>query len=102
MPPATGNMPPSSACTSASSTIATVPISHEMIAAGPAATTAFSAPKSQPDPMMEPTEAHIRPMSPTSRRRPPESVVATGTAWSTFGMSSGLSDAGLTSEEATD
>ncbi len=61
MPPATGNMPASSACTRASSTIPTAPISHDTIAAGPAATTAFSAPYSHPEPMMEPTDAHKQP-----------------------------------------
>jgi hypothetical protein len=45
-------------------------MSQDRIAAGPAATTAFSAPYNQPEPMMEPTEAHMSPISPTSRRRP--------------------------------
>ncbi|GAB1334368.1 hypothetical protein ACE1SV_09580 [Streptomyces sp. E-15] len=70
--------------------MATAPITQEMTAAGPATTTAFSAPYSQPEPMIEPTEAHISPISPTSRRRPPDSVVACGKA-STFAMSGGLS-----------
>lgn len=49
--------------------MATVPTIQEMIAAGPAALTAFSAPKSQPEPMIAPTEAQSRPIMPTSRRR---------------------------------
>ncbi len=69
MPPETGYMPPSSAWTRARIRIATPPIPHEMIAAGPAAISAFWAPKSQPDPMMEPIEAHSRPMRPISRLR---------------------------------
>jgi len=43
---------------------ATAPMIQEISAAGPATTTAFWAPYSQPDPMMEPTEAHIRPINP--------------------------------------
>ena len=38
-----------------------------MIAAGPAATAAFRAPKSQPEPMIEPTLANSSPMTPTWR-----------------------------------
>lgn len=40
---------------------------QEMTAAGPAAVTALLAPKSQPEPMIEPTEAHMRPTRPTWR-----------------------------------
>jgi hypothetical protein len=63
-------MAPSSAWTSASSRIATAPMTHEMIAAGPAAASALCAPKSQPEPLMDPPEAQRRPMKPISRRRP--------------------------------
>ena len=38
-----------------------------MIAAGPAATAAFRAPKSQPEPMIEPTLANSSPTTPTWR-----------------------------------
>src|SRR4029079_17034491 len=51
--------------------IATPPMTHEMIAAGPAVARASCAVNSQPDPMIEPTDAHSRPMRPTSRRRCP-------------------------------
>ena len=44
-------------------------MTHEMIAAGPAAIRPSCAPNSQPEPMIEPTEAHIRPIRPTSRLR---------------------------------
>jgi hypothetical protein len=44
------------------------PIAHEKIAAGPAITEALSAPKSQPDPMIDPTLANNRPIRPMSRR----------------------------------
>jgi hypothetical protein len=39
-----------------------------MIAAGPATSEAPSAPNSQPDPMIDPTEVNIRPTNPISRR----------------------------------
>ena len=69
MPPETGYIPPSSACTSASTRMQTAPMIHEMIAAGPAMISASWAPKSQPEPMIEPIDAHISPTSPTSRSR---------------------------------
>ena len=50
--------------------MASAPIPQEMIAAGPAAMSAFWAPNSQPEPMIEPPEAQSRPMKPISRRRP--------------------------------
>ncbi len=62
-------MPPSSAWIRASTMIMTPPMTQEMMAAGPAAIRPFWAPKSQPDPMIEPTEAQIRPILPTSRTR---------------------------------
>src|SRR5262245_34856834 len=68
-PPETGNIVPSSEKVSAISRIITMPIAHEMMAAGPATMAAFIAPKSQPEPMIEPTLANSRPIRPTSRRR---------------------------------
>jgi hypothetical protein len=50
--------------------IASAPMTQEMIAAGPAAASAVCAPNSQPEPMIEPVEAHSRPMNAISRRRP--------------------------------
>ena len=44
------------------------PITHEMIAAGPASVAAVSAPNSQPEPMIEPTLAKSSPTTPMSRR----------------------------------
>jgi hypothetical protein len=70
VPPATGYMAPSSACTSARSRIATPPITHEMTAAGPAVASAPWAPKSHPEPMIEPPDAQRSPTKPISRRRP--------------------------------
>ena len=60
-------MPPSSAWISASTIIMRPPTTQEMIAAGPAAIRPSCAPNSQPEPMIEPTDAHIRPIRPTSR-----------------------------------
>src|SRR3954453_1282816 len=68
-PPDTGYIPPSSACTRARKRIATPPMTQEMTAAGPAVTSPFWAPKSQPEPMREPVEAHNRPIRPISRFR---------------------------------
>lgn len=50
--------------------MATLPIAQEMIAAGPATPSAFCAPNSQPDPMIDPSEAQISPTKPISRRKP--------------------------------
>src|SRR4051812_25868550 len=47
--------------------IITPPMTQEMMAAGPAAMSPFWAPNSHPEPMMEPTEAQISPILPTSR-----------------------------------
>ena len=69
VPPATGYIAPSSACTSARSMIAIPPIAQEMTAAGPAVDSAPCAPNSQPDPMIDPPDAQSSPMNPISRRR---------------------------------
>src|SRR6478672_918839 len=58
-------MVPSSAYVSAISRIISPPRAQEMIAAGPAAVDASSAPKSQPEPMIEPTLANSSPTTPT-------------------------------------
>src|SRR6478672_1283871 len=60
---------------------------QEISAAGPAATTAFFAPYSQPDPMIEPAEAQSSPISPTFRRRELWCwPVLGGASWSTDAM----------------
>src|SRR3954463_8766218 len=66
-PPDTGYIPPSSACTRARTSIATPPITQEITAAGPAVTSPFCPPKSQPEPMIDPVEAHSSPIRPISR-----------------------------------
>src|SRR3954464_15679165 len=76
-------MPPSSAWMRASTIIIRPPTTHEIIAAGPAAISPFCAPNSQPEPMIEPTEAHIRPISPISRLRANECLDGTGDASAT-------------------
>src|SRR5438270_9293832 len=63
-------MPPSSAWTSARMRIAIPPIAHEMIAAGPAVASAPWAPNNQPEPMIDPSEAQIRPTNPISLLSP--------------------------------
>src|SRR4051812_9406296 len=60
-------MPPSSACGRARITMATPPMTQEMMAAGPASIRASLGPNSQPEPMIDPIEAHISPIRPTSR-----------------------------------
>ncbi len=70
MPPATGYIAPSSACTSASRMIAAAPMTQEMIAAGPAVWSAPCAPNSHPEPMIEPVDAHSSAMNPISRFSP--------------------------------
>src|SRR3954451_12069713 len=76
-------MPPSSAWMSASTIIMRPPTTHEMIAAGPAAISPSCAPNSQPEPMIEPTEAHIRPIRPISRLRANECLGGAGDASAT-------------------
>src|SRR5436190_9927164 len=49
------------------SRISSPPRAHEMMAAGPASTEALRAPNSQPEPMIEPTLANSRPITPTWR-----------------------------------
>src|ERR1019366_3391115 len=44
---------------------------HEIREAGPASVAAVSAPNSQPEPMIEPSETNIRPQKPTSLDRCP-------------------------------
>ena len=63
---------------SASTIIMRPPTIHEIIAAGPAAISPSCAPNSQPDPMIEPTDAHIKPIRPTSRFREVERRAGAG------------------------
>src|SRR6478672_6503084 len=62
-------MPPSSACTRARTRITTPASPQEMIAAGPATISASLGVNSQPEPMIDPIDAQVRPTSPTSRLR---------------------------------
>src|SRR6202012_4019019 len=70
VPPATGYIAPSSAGIRPRTTTATPPMTQAMIAAGPAACAAYNAPNSQPEPMMELSDAQTGPMNPISRLRP--------------------------------
>jgi hypothetical protein len=65
-PPATGYMPPSSAWTSARTSITRAPSTQEIIAAGPAICDAYRAPNSQPDPITDPSQTKSNPIVLTS------------------------------------
>ncbi len=70
VPPDTGYMPPSSAWTSARMTTMTPAMTQPSRAAVPAAWAARNAPKSQPEPMIDVSDAQVAPMKPISRFRP--------------------------------
>src|SRR5215207_8053930 len=80
-PPATGYILPSSACTSARIIIIAAPITQETSAAGPAICDAYRAPKSHPEPMIDPRDTKSNPILLTSlcslrsAPAPPDSVV---------------------------
>src|SRR5215208_7170370 len=80
-PPATGYMLPSSAWASARTSITKAPSIHEIIAAGPAICAEVRAPKSHPDPMIDPSDTKSSPTELTSlfslcsAPAPPDSVV---------------------------
>src|SRR5215207_1621029 len=65
-PPATGYMLPSSAWTSARTSITRAPSIQDINAARPAICEAYRAPKSHPDPMIDPSETNISPRGLTS------------------------------------
>src|SRR5580700_6974647 len=70
VPPATGYIPPSSAWTRARTMIMAPPMHQARRAPVPVEYEAFHAPNSQPDPMIEVTDAQVAPTRPISRRRP--------------------------------
>ena len=70
VPPETGYIPPSSACTRARMTTMTPAMTQPSKAAVPAACAANNEPNSQPEPMIEVSDAQVAPISPISRRRP--------------------------------
>src|SRR5215207_743666 len=65
-PPATGYMLPTSAWTSARTSITRAPSTQEMIEAGPAICAAYRAPNSHPDPMTDPRQTKSSPTVLTS------------------------------------
>ena len=81
MPPETGNSPPSSAWTSASTPTMIDATTQAMIADGPAIVTAVSAPNSQPEPISDASEAHVRPRKLIPRSIPSLSSVACCSCW---------------------
>src|SRR5215510_6711052 len=70
VPPDTGYMPPSSAWTRARMMMQTPPMTQARMADVPVEYAPFHEPNSQPEPMIEVTDAHVAPMNPISRRRP--------------------------------
>src|SRR5215469_4439551 len=70
VPPATGYMPPSSACTSARRMTATAPRIQAMMDAPPIRAAAPNEASSQPEPMIEVSDAQVAPISPISRLSP--------------------------------
>src|ERR1700729_4034702 len=86
VPPETGYIPPSSACTRARKMTATPPMTQPSRAIGPAACEAYSAPNSQPDPMMEFSDAQAIFVSPISRLRPTSDGTVVGAATDSVAM----------------
>ena len=70
VPPDTGYIAPSSACTRARMMMTTPAMIHASRAAAPAACAARNAPNSQPEPMIEVSDAQVAPIRPMSRFRP--------------------------------
>src|SRR2546423_3590154 len=85
VPPATGYAAPSSAWISASTASMMAASTQDSSDAGPATVAALSAPSSQPEPMIEPSETNIRPQKPTARCRLPGTlscaVVTSAVTW---------------------
>jgi hypothetical protein len=81
VPPDTGYIPPSSAWIRARMMIMIPAMAQARRAPVPVAYAAFHEPNSQPDPMIEVTDAQVAPISPISRFRPTSAGrVSMGTA----------------------
>src|SRR5213082_1001242 len=70
VPPETGYIAPSSAWQSARTMTTTPAMSQARTAAPPTACAANSAPNSQPEPMIDVSDAQVAPISPSSRLKP--------------------------------
>src|SRR6516165_6760842 len=70
VPPETGYIPPSSAWHRARTTITTPAMTQATTDAPPTAIAANSGVNSQPEPMMDVSDAQVAPISPSSRLRP--------------------------------
>src|SRR5690242_10869307 len=79
VPPETGYIAPSSAWASARMMTTTPAMSQARMAAPPTACAAKSAPNSQPEPMIDVSDAQVAPISPSSRLRPTSVGVVTAT-----------------------
>ena len=65
---------------------ATPPMTQPSRAIGPATCEAYSAPNSQPEPMMEVSDAQVAPISPISRLRPTSDGAVVGAATDSVDM----------------
>ena len=79
VPPETGNIAPSSAWQSARMITTTPAMSQAMTAAPPTACAANNAPNSQPEPMIDVSDAQVAPISPSSRLKPTSVGAVTAT-----------------------
>src|SRR5215475_4482479 len=79
VPPETGYIAPSSACASARMMTTTPAMSQAMMEAPPTACEANSAPNSQPEPMIDVSDAQVAPISPSSRLKPTSVGASTAT-----------------------
>ena len=77
VPPETGYIAPSSAWHSARTMTMTPAMTQSRTAAPPTACAANSAPNSQPEPMIDVSDAQVAPISPSSRLRPTSAGVVT-------------------------
>src|SRR5215831_20466412 len=80
VPPATGYIAPSSACTSAKTMSAIPAMIQARMDEVPVEYAAFQEANSQPEPMIDVSAAHVAPISPISRLRPTSSTAAVATA----------------------
>ena len=92
VPPDTGYIPPSSAWTSARMMTMMPAMTQPIRAAVPAAWAANSAPNSQPDPMIEVSDAQVAPIRPISRFRPTSAGFVTATPVVSVAMLDPFSD----------
>src|SRR6266516_1152751 len=94
VPPETGYIAPSSAWQRARRMITTPAMAQAKTAAPPTACAAKSAPNSQPEPMIDVSDAQVAPISPSSRLKPTSVGAATATPEASVAMCDPFSDRG--------